>query len=128
MLHKYFLKLDGVEGESKSPRHFGEIDLSGFTWGGNHPGGVGGGRGKASINDLTVLKQEDKTTPILWVACHSGQNFREGILTVEKISESGSLLRSVIIKLKSILIDSVIANGDVETVALNFESKELTQS
>lgn len=122
-----FLKLDGVRGESKFPRHSGEIEIASLMWGGRHQqnSGSGTGRGKALINDLTVTKQTDKTSPILMIACSTGQNFPEGILTIEDISETGNLLRAVILNLKSILVDSVTADNSAETATLNVESAKV---
>jgi type VI secretion system secreted protein Hcp len=127
MPQKMFLKLDSVRGESTNPRHFGEIEIFGFTWGSKYMGTPGGahGPGKAQINDLTIFKQPDKTSPILAIACAAGQSFPQGTLTVEKVSESGSLLHSVRFKLESILIDSMSTNETEERVELNVESKEV---
>lgn len=131
-----YLKLDGVRGESNSPRHIGEIEISGFTWGepdgiGTVPGG-GGGKGKASINGLIVFKKADKTSPFLKLASTEGRHFKDGALTVEKVSETGGLLQLLIIKLQSVLIRFVsYSDGpdyDMETVELNFASKEFINS
>lgn len=130
MPQKMFLKLDGVRGQSTDPRHFGEIEIFGFTWGSKYMGTPGGGHGpgKAQINDLTIFKQPDKTSSVLAVACATGQHFPQGTLTVERVSESGSLLHAVRFKLESILIESMSANEAEERVALNVESKEVMQS
>ena len=130
MAQKYFLKLDGVEGESKSPRHLGEIDIFALSWGSRHQGaaGGGGGPGKASITDLYVAKKPDKASPILWTACESGQYFREAVLTVEEISEQGSLIRSTIAEMKSLNIESVTRSEDQESVTLNFQDLKIKQS
>ena len=49
----YFLKLEGVKGESQSDRHKDEIDVLSFSWGVSQTGtfahGGGGGEGKAPI-------------------------------------------------------------------------------
>ena len=128
MAQKYFLKLDGVEGESNSPRHLGEIDIFAFSWGNKHQAGVGGGPEKASINDLSVAKKPDKASPVLWVAGHSGQYFREAVLTVEEISERGSLIRSTIAEMKSLNIESITRSEDQESVTFNFEDIKIKQS
>ena len=132
-----FLKLDGVRGESNSPRHIGEIEISGFAWGepdgtGVSPGG-GAGKGKASFNGLIVFKRVDKTSPFLKLASTEGRHFGEGALTVEKVSETGGLLHSLVIKLKSILIRFVTFTDSsdesaMETVELDFASKEFVKS
>lgn len=130
MNNAMFLKLHGIPGESKSPRHIGAIEISGFTWG-NDPGrsafGGGGGPGKASINDLTVFKPTDRTTPVLRLASSSGQYIREGALTVEELSKTGCLISTAIWKLESILIAAVTSSGHAsagsqisEAITLNF--------
>lgn len=133
MQKKMFLKLDGIRGDSKSPRHFGEIEVFSVMWGGRHQHhhGSGAAGGKALISDLTVTKQMDKTSQTLMVASATGQNLGEGVLTFEDISECGSLRRSVIFKLKSILVDSYTTFETyelVETVTLSIESLEMMSS
>jgi len=50
MATDYFLKLDGIKGESKDSKHKDEIDLLSFSWGatqtGAHASGGGGGPAK----------------------------------------------------------------------------------
>ena len=49
----YFLKIDGIEGESKADKHKDEIDLQSFSWGATQSGSfaAGGRRGsRQSIN------------------------------------------------------------------------------
>lgn len=130
-----FLKIDGVQGESKSPRHLGEIELSAVMWGVKHQNSFGGpvGRGKILANDLTVSKRTDNTSPILMRACATGQNFGEGILTIEKLSPAGGVLQSVIVELMSILVDSftsensIDGGGVAETIALNCGNLKLVR-
>jgi len=132
----YFLKLAGVEGESKSPRHLGEIELATFTWGlkNSVPNGSGGGPGKASISDLTFTKKVDKTSAPLWVASTTGQNLGEGILTIEDLTEMGSLIRSIMFKLTSILVTSFSTDKrgvpvtPTDIISLNCESVKMVIS
>jgi len=119
MSKKYYLKLDGVRGESQNPRHYQEIELSSLSWGEKFRG-VGGGTGKAQMTDLHVVKPSDTTSPILWVACTSGQNFRSGSVTIEDISEFGSMIRFVTITLKEILIATFRSDNGGDNVTLNF--------
>jgi type VI secretion system secreted protein Hcp len=48
----YFLKIDGIQGESKADRHKDEIDIESLSWGETQSGifavGGGGGAGKVS--------------------------------------------------------------------------------
>ena len=52
----YFLKIDGIQGESRDDRHKDEIDIESFSWGETQSGtfavGGGGGSGKISMQDF----------------------------------------------------------------------------
>lgn len=84
----YFLKVDGVDGESKDDKHKNEIDVESWSWGlsntGSHTGGGGGGAGKSVPQDLVVTKGVDKASPKLMLACANGKHFKEVILTVSE--------------------------------------------
>jgi len=72
----YFLKLDGIEGESHDSKHKNEIDVQSWSWGesqtGTHAGGGGGGAGKVSMQDFHFVMQNNKASPKLMLACASG--------------------------------------------------------
>ncbi len=40
----YFLKIDGIQGESQDKTHKNEIQLDSFSWGATNAGTVGDGR------------------------------------------------------------------------------------
>ena len=121
MEQKYFLKLTGVHGESENPRHYGEIEILGFSWGGDHVNSAGG-RGRASFNDLNVMKMADRSSHFLFVARNSGQYFAEGVLTVEEIAEWKSVVRTTKIEMYSILISAFTSDGETDSFGLNFGS------
>ena len=41
----YFLKIDGIEGESSDDKHKGEIEVESFSWGATQAGSPGPGGG-----------------------------------------------------------------------------------
>ena len=50
----YFLKIDGISGESVDAKHKDEIQLEAFSWGETNAapaGGGGGGAGKVHVQD-----------------------------------------------------------------------------
>src|SRR5215204_7076957 len=52
----YFLRIDGVPGESIDDKHKGEIDVEAWSWGESNPRppeGVGGGAGKGRSRTST---------------------------------------------------------------------------
>ncbi len=83
-----FLKLDGIDGESKDAKHKGEIDVESFSFGATHPGstsgGTGSGAGKVSMQDFSFTTQVNKASPKLFLACASGQHIKSALLTVRK--------------------------------------------
>jgi len=126
MPKRYYLKLDGVRGESQSPRHFEEIELTSFQWGmGIH--NANGGAGKAQVSDLRVTKEQDRSSPQLWAACTTGQPLGDGVVTIEDISDWGSLVRFVKFTMYDVMVESVKANERAETVALTFASLRMSE-
>ena len=51
----YFLKIDGIDGESTDNKHKNEIDVLSWSWGetqsGTMAGGGGGGAGKVAMQE-----------------------------------------------------------------------------
>ena len=55
----YFLKIEGIDGESAHAKHKGEIDVESWSWGETQPGIAapaepGSGPGKVSMNDFML--------------------------------------------------------------------------
>ena len=86
-----FLKLDGIDGESRDSKHKGEIEIESFSWGASNSGsaahGAGGGAGKVSMQDFSFVTRVSKASPKLFLACASGQHIRSGLLTVRRAGE-----------------------------------------
>lgn len=76
----FFLKIEGVSGESKAPGHEGWIELESFSFGIHQAGttayGSGGGEGKASFHDLSFTHKVDKASPVLMKAALTGEHYK----------------------------------------------------
>jgi type VI secretion system secreted protein Hcp len=85
----YFLKIDGIAGESQDPRHPGEIGVESFSWGESHlaHAGAATSAGRPTIQDFHIVKQIDKASPLLMLAAASGQHFRSAVLTAQRPGE-----------------------------------------
>jgi type VI secretion system secreted protein Hcp len=128
-----FLMLDGIKGESSDSKHKGEIDIESFSWGmaqtGSGHRGSGSGTGKVDMNDISIVKAVDKSSPTLMLACANGKHIAKGKLTVRKAGENP--LDYLTIDLENILVSNYQTNGvnsaDVptETFALNFVKVKL---
>jgi len=84
----YFLKFDGIDGESQDKTHKNEVQILSFTWGETQAGtmglGGGGGAGKVAFQDVHVRKYVDKASPKLLLCCASGSHIKNAILTARK--------------------------------------------
>ena len=129
----YFLKIDGIEGESGDSKHKNEIDLESWSWGetnaGTHAGGGGGGAGKVSMQDFHFVMKINKASPKLVLACASGQHIKTATLVCRKAgTEQQEFLT---IKFSDILVSSYqtggSAHGDIvptDQISLNFAKIE----
>ncbi len=84
----YFLKLDGIDGESVDSKHKGDIDIESWSWGesqsGTHSGGGGGGAGKVSMQDFHFVMKINKASPKLFLACANGEHIPKAVLVCRK--------------------------------------------
>jgi type VI secretion system secreted protein Hcp len=125
----YFLKIEGIDGESQDHKHKGEIHLESFSWGehqsGSHSAGGGGGAGKVSMQDFHFVMQVNKASPKLMLACATGEHIKKAVLTCRKAGkEQQEFLK---IEFDDLLVASYQTGGsghsDIvpsDQVALNF--------
>jgi type VI secretion system secreted protein Hcp len=109
----YFLKIDGIEGESTSDRHKGEINIKSFSWGASNAGsasaGGGGGAGKVSFQDISFSKVLDKSSPKLMLATATGEHIKQVVLTGEASGKKGQQFLQI--KLTDVLVSSYQQSG-----------------
>jgi type VI secretion system secreted protein Hcp len=86
----YFLKIEGIEGESFDYKHKGEIDVLSFSWGATQSGalGGGGGAGKVQMEGMKFVMRVNKASPKVMLACATGLHFKGAILTARKAGKS----------------------------------------
>ncbi len=137
MSDRWFLKIDGIDGDSTSVQHKGEIDVQSWSWGviqtGSSSGGSGGGggAGRASFQDFHFVSRISKASPALFLACATGQHHKAATLTGERAgaAKGGTFLQY---KLNDVLVTSVqhsdVAGGDppIEQFSLNYSKIELS--
>src|SRR5437016_2732370 len=129
----YFLKIDGIQGESKADKHTDEIDVQSFSWGatqsGSFAGGGGGGAGKVAMQDFHFTMLHSKASPALMLACAQGDHIKSAILTCRKAGkEQQEFLK---ITMSDCLVSSFQTGGHggggvlpSEQVSLNFAKIE----
>jgi type VI secretion system secreted protein Hcp len=123
----YFLKIEGIEGESTDKSHKGEIQIESWSWGETNTGsttGGGGGAGKVQMQDFHFTMKVDKATPKLMLAVAKGEHIRSAKRTVR--SSDKTAREFLIITMENVLVSSLQlggSNGGVPTeqISLNFE-------
>jgi type VI secretion system secreted protein Hcp len=129
----YFLKIDGIDGESADDKHKGEIDVMSWSYSeqqsGTSSGGGGGGAGKVSMGDFRFTMTVNKATPKLFLACASGEHIKTGVLTCRKAGKDQQ--EYLKITLTDILVSSYQTGGSgssdlipVDQISLNYAKIE----
>jgi type VI secretion system secreted protein Hcp len=123
-----FLYLDGVEGESADTSYKEYMELLGWGWGLSNTGSfhtaTGGGTGKGVCYDISVTKLVDKATPLLALACMSGQHISHGTLVCRRAG--GKQVPYLTITVQNVLVSRYQTGGksespsQSETFSLNF--------
>ena len=123
-----FLKLDGIKGEAQDAKYKDEIDVLAWSWGASQSGtthmGGGSGAGKVAVQDLSITKYIDKSSPTLFQHCCTGKHISKGELIVRKAGDKP--LEYLKVELKDIIVSHVSMGGSgsedrqTENITLNF--------
>lgn len=129
----YFLKIEGVDGESTDDKHKGEIELESWSFGGSNAGsfssGGGGGTGKVALQDFNFVKKTDKASAKLFTACCTGEHLKKVTLTCRKAGKEQQ--EFLVVELTSAIVSSYQTGGSagsdiipMDQVSLNFAKIE----
>ena len=127
----YYLKLDGIQGESVSDGHKDEIQLLSFSWGGHQISSVSGtggsGAGKVDLADLNIMKVVDKSTTPLFKALVTGTHIKTGVLTAVKTGAGKGGKPFITISLKELFVTSlqISASSEIPTASVSFSYNEV---
>ena len=129
----YFLKIEGIDGESKDSKHAGEIEIASWSWGasqtGSHAFGAGGGAGKVSMQDFNFTMPLNKASPKLMLACATGEHIKKAVLTARKAGKEQQEYLKV--TMSDLLVSSYQTGGasgsDVphDSISINFAKIEM---
>jgi type VI secretion system secreted protein Hcp len=130
----YFLKIDGIKGESQDDKHKDEIQIESWSFGlsqtGSFGAGGGGGAGKASFQDVHFTSKLNAASPKLFIASATGEHIKSAILTCRKAG--GKQEEYFVVTLSDILVSSYQTGGHgasgelpMDQFALNFAKMEI---
>jgi type VI secretion system secreted protein Hcp len=129
----YFLKIDGIEGESTDSKHSKEIELLSWGWSETNQGSMasssGGGGGKVAMGDFSFSMHVNTASPKLMLACASGEHIKKATLTCRKAGkEQQEFLK---IDFTDFLVSAYTTGGSpgetvpVEQISFNFTQIEI---
>lgn len=129
----YFLKIDGIEGESQDSKHRGEIEIESWSFGevqtgtASHGGGLGAGR--VQMQDFNFVMKVNKASPKLFLACARGDHIKSAVLTCRKAGKEQQEYLKV--TFSDILVSSFQTSGSggadvlpMDQISLNFSKIE----
>ena len=109
-----YLKIEGVDGESRREGHEKEIELDSFSLGGSNPStvgmGSGGGSGTVTLSSFNVSKKTDAASALLFSAMCRGEHFAKATLTMY-VSGGAKALEKIIFEFEEVFVDSISWGG-----------------
>jgi len=133
MPSNYFLKIDGIPGESLDAKHKDEIEVLSWSWGESQPAPVsaGGGAagGKVAMGDLQVTTQTSRASPQLLLACAAGKHLKSAVLTGRKAGRGQA--EYLTFSLSDVLVSGYQtgaseAEAPLDSIALSFSKIEVS--
>ena len=114
MAIEYFLKLEGIKGESTSAKHTDEIEIFSWSFGAHNATSIAGSglsAGKVSFSDISISKPVDKSSAKLLELCCTGKHIASGLLSCSKSTGDKTPGDYLTIKLEEVHIASVQGGG-----------------
>jgi len=130
MAQDIFLKIEGVDGESKDSKHANELELLSFHWGESNAGSAAAGQGmgteKVSMSDFGFSIYTMKGSPKLAEKCATGEHIASATLSVRKAG--GEQVDFLVYKFTDLLISNYALSGGgglpTENITFNFAKVE----
>lgn len=98
-LAETFLRLGDIKGESTDAKHKDQIDILSFTQSfiNTFDGGFGGGAGtgKVQCGAVMMMKNIDKSSPLLLKGVATGQHFNDGVISFQSDRKDGAEYYSI---------------------------------
>jgi type VI secretion system secreted protein Hcp len=126
-MSEIYVKIEGIDGESKDAKHKNWIDAVSLSYGVSQSSsmfsGGGGGVGKADFNGVTFSHYFDRASPNLFKYCAAGKHIPK--VEISGCKSGGGQQEFVRVTLTDVIVTGVTPGGDagsmwVETVSLSY--------
>jgi len=132
MAVNYFLKLDGVEGESADKDYKKQIQILGWSWGASQLSSVeangGSGAGKVNVAEFSVNTYFDKATPKFFKNICAGTHFKTATLSACKATGASTSGKPYLtVDMGELFVTSIRLNAQTElpSVELSFSYNDI---
>ncbi len=109
----FYLKIEGIPGESQDSKHKEWIDVESWSWGETQQGtasqGGGMGAGKVTMQDFHFVMRVNKASPVLLQNCASGKHIPSATLEAFKAGEEGQ--KYLAMKFTDLIVSSFQTGG-----------------
>ena len=130
----YFIKFDGIKGESTDAKHKDEIDIESWSWGETNAGSAASASraraGKVAMQDFHFVMRLNRASPALMKACATGEHIKVATLTARKSGKGQQ--EYLIFKFSDVLVSSYQTGGasggdpvPIDQVSFNFAKVQL---
>ncbi len=138
MAASMILDIPSIPGESNDSKYLGKIEIDSFNFGETQSGtaafGSGTGSGRVSMNDFTLTKHADKSSPKLLEKCAAGEHIPNATLILRRSGDqSGELVEYFRAEFSDLMVSSYQTSGSdgdaglpIEHIAFNFATIKIT--
>jgi type VI secretion system secreted protein Hcp len=125
----YFLKLEGIDGESVDDKHKNEIQIQSWSWGGSNVSSVAGtggsGAGKVDLSDFSIMTYFDKATPKFFKSLAAGTHIKTGTMSAVKSGAEGKPYLKVDFQELFVTSLQISASNEIPAVSLSFSYNQI---
>jgi len=125
----YYLKLDGVQGESADANFKEQIQIMSWSWGASQVSSVSGtggsGAGKADLSDFNITTNFDKATPKFFKSIVTGQHIKSGTMSAVKSGADGKPYLKVDFKEMFVTHLQISASSEIPTISVSFTYNDI---
>jgi type VI secretion system secreted protein Hcp len=128
----FFLKIEGIKGETQADGLDDYMEIVSFKWGGNHDGSFhrdeGSPTGRFTGTDFEFVMKTNTASPELMQACASGKTYTKATLVCRK--SSGKPIDYLKVTLTPVMVSTFVTGFDpnntfgdpvvVDQITLNF--------
>lgn len=129
MATDYYLKVDGIEGESADDTHKNEIQVQSFSWGASQVSSVAGtggsGAGKVDLSDFSIMTYFDKATPKFFKSITKGDHIPKATLSAIKSGAEGKPYLKIDFVEMFVSSLQISGSSEIPTVSLSFTYNEI---